>query len=44
MKKRKSKYTGEPIGEIKIIDDFLPQAKDLVLKDKTEMITLHLTK
>jgi len=32
MKKRKKvKYTGEPIGEIKIVDDFLPKPQDLVL-------------
>ncbi len=35
MKKRKVKYTSEPIGKIKIIDDFLPRPKDLVLKEET---------
>lgn len=44
MKKRKVKYTDEPIGEFKIIDDFLPQPKDLVLKEETEKITISLTK
>ena len=33
MKKRKVKYTDEPIGEIKIVGDFLPKPKDLVLKE-----------
>jgi len=26
-------YTDEPIGKVKIINDFLPEAKDLVLKE-----------
>ena len=33
MKKHKVKYTDEPIGKIKIVEDFLPQPKDLILKD-----------
>src|SRR5271169_6083100 len=32
MKKRKAKNTNEHIGKIKIVDDFLPKPKDLVLK------------
>jgi predicted DNA binding CopG/RHH family protein len=44
MKKHKVKYTDEPIGEIKIIDDFLPSPKDLVLKEETTKITIALTK
>lgn len=44
MKKRKSKYTNNPIGKIKIVDDFLPEPKDLVLKEETTKITIALTK
>ena len=44
MKKRKFKYTDQPIGKIKIVDDFLPQPKDLVLKEETTKITISLTK
>ncbi len=44
MKKRKSKYTDQPIGKIKIVDDFLPRPKDLVLKEETTKITISLTK
>lgn len=44
MKKRKAKYTNEPIGKIKIVDDFLPAPKDLVLKENTIKITISLTK
>ncbi len=39
MKKRKVKYTDNPIGKIKIVDDFLPKPKDLVLKEETKKIT-----
>ena len=35
MKKRKVKYSDKPIGRIKIVDDFLPKPKDLVLKQET---------
>jgi len=44
MKKPKVKYTEEPIGEIKIVDDFLPKPKDLVLKEETTKITISLSK
>ena len=44
MKKRKVKYTDEPIGKIKIVDDFLPKPKDLVLKEETAKVTISLTK
>ena len=44
MKKRKAKYTKEPIGKIKIVEDFLPKPKDLVLKEETAKITISLTK
>ena len=38
------KYTDEPIGEIKMIADFLPPPDQLVLKEETVKITLALTK
>lgn len=44
MKKRKVKYTNEHIGKIKIIDDFLPEPRDLILKEETAKITISLTK
>ena len=43
MKRRKVNYSDEPIGEIRIIEDFLPKPKDLVLKDETQKITINLT-
>lgn len=44
MKKRKVKYTHEPIGKIKIVDNFLPTPKELVLKQETIKVTISLTK
>ena len=42
--KKTVKYTDEPIGDIKIIEDFLPSPKDLVLKDENVKVTISLTK
>lgn len=44
MKKRKVKYTNEPIGKVKIVPDFLPNPKELALKEETVKITISLTK
>ncbi|MGD9152511.1 MAG: CopG family transcriptional regulator [Gammaproteobacteria bacterium] len=44
MRKKKVKYTDEPIDEIKIRHDFLPGPDELVLKEETVKITLSLTK
>jgi predicted DNA binding CopG/RHH family protein len=42
-KTKKIKYTDEPINA-KIIDDFLPNPEDLVLKEDNIKITLSLSK
>ena len=44
MKTRATKYTDEPIGEIKMIAYFLPPPDQLVLKEETVKVTLALTK
>jgi predicted DNA binding CopG/RHH family protein len=44
LKTKKSKYSDEPLGEIKIVKDFLPPPEKLVLKNETVKITLSLTK
>ena len=44
MKRRAVKYTDEPIGEIRLVDDFLPQPDQLVLKEETVKVTLALTR
>ena len=37
-------YINEPIGDIKIIEDFLPPPKDLIFKEENIKITISLTK
>jgi len=44
MKKQKIKYTDEPIGKIRIVEDFLPSPNELVAKQETVKVTLSLTK
>ena len=42
--KRKIKYTEEPMGELKVIKDFLPRPDQLVLKEENIKITISLKK
>jgi predicted DNA binding CopG/RHH family protein len=44
MKKKTAKYTNHPIGDVKIVTDFLPSPKDLILKEETTKITISLSK
>lgn len=44
MKKSKTKYKEEKINKVRIVDDFLPRPKDLVLKEETTKVTISLTK
>ncbi|WP_423064293.1 CopG family transcriptional regulator [Candidiatus Paracoxiella cheracis] len=44
MRKKKIKYTDEPIGDVKVVKDFLPSPSELVLKGDTVKVTLSLTK
>ncbi|MFW6139489.1 MAG: CopG family transcriptional regulator [Spirochaetota bacterium] len=44
-KEKKSKeYTDESLGNIKIIDDFLPSPEELVFKEEKIKVTLGLSK
>ncbi len=43
MKKR-IKYTDEPLGNVKIIKDFLPPPEKLVLKDDQVKVTISLSR
>ncbi len=38
--KKKMVYTDEPMGEIRLINDFLPSPEELALKDETVKITI----
>ena len=42
--KRKIKYTDEPLGDVKVIDDFLPPPSELVFKEETVKVTIGLSK
>ena len=43
--KKTIKYTDESFGDIKIVDDFLPSAKNLILrKEENVKVTISLTK
>ncbi len=42
--KTKVKYTDEPIGEVRVVEDFLPSPEELALKDETVKITISLTR
>ena len=44
MKKKKVKYTYEPLGKLKIIPNFLPLPEDLAPREETVKITLSLDK
>lgn len=44
MSKKMVNYSNGEIGKIKIIEDFLPSPKDLVLKDDSTKITIALSK
>ena len=42
--KGKTKYTDEPMGEPKIIEDFLPPPNRLVLKEDNVKVTISLSR
>lgn len=42
--KRKIKYTDEPMGETRVVRDFLPPPEKLVLKESNVKITISLSK
>ncbi len=42
--KTKIKYTEEPLGELRIVKDFLPRPEQLALKEENVKITISLKK
>jgi predicted DNA binding CopG/RHH family protein len=42
--KRKIKYSDGPMGELKIVEDFLPPPDQLVLKEDKVKVTISLSK
>lgn len=41
---RKITYKDEPIGDVKIVKDFLPSPKELVFREESVKITISLSK
>lgn len=41
---KRTKYTDEPIGPVKVIEAFLPRPSELVLKEDLEKVTIALSK
>lgn len=41
---KKTKYTDGPIGDVKVIRDFLPAPGDLVFKEEQVKVTIGLSK
>jgi len=42
--KEKIKYTDEPMGNVRVVSDFLPSPEELALKDETIKVTIALSK
>ncbi|MDI6790218.1 MAG: CopG family transcriptional regulator [Thermodesulfobacteriota bacterium] len=42
--KSKIKYTNEPLGELRVVKDFLPPPDQLVLKEENVKVTIALKK
>ncbi|MFC1780635.1 CopG family transcriptional regulator [Planctomycetota bacterium] len=42
--KKKIKYTNEDLGDLRIVDDFLPSPEELVLKQEQIKVTIGLSR
>jgi hypothetical protein len=42
--KRTRKYSNEPLGQVEVVEDFLPPPDQLVLKEDAVKVTLSLSK
>jgi predicted DNA binding CopG/RHH family protein len=42
--RRATDYTAEPLGEIRVIEDFLPPPSELVFREDTVKVTLRLSR
>ena len=42
--KKKIKYTNEPLGDVKVIDDFLPSPDELAFHEEQVKVTIGLSK
>jgi predicted DNA binding CopG/RHH family protein len=42
--KKKARYTDEPLGELRVIEDFLPSLEQLAFKEENVKVTIALSK
>jgi predicted DNA binding CopG/RHH family protein len=42
--KKKTRYTVEPLGDVRVIDDFLPSPGELVFNEEQVKVTIGLSK
>jgi len=42
--KKKTRYTNEPLGDVRVIDDFLPSPDELAFKEDSVKVTIGLSK
>lgn len=42
--KRKIKYKDEPLGDLRVVDDFLPSPNELAFKEEQVKVTIGLSK
>ena len=42
--KKKIKYTNEPLGDVRVIDDFLPSPRELAFNEEQVRVTIGLSK
>jgi hypothetical protein len=42
--KKQIKYTDEPFGALRVVEDFLPSRGELVFREETEKVTIALSK
>ena len=43
-KTKEVKYTDEPLGKLRVVDDFLPAPENLVFKEENVKVTITLSK
>ena len=44
MKTGRASYTDEPLGELRVVDDFLPSPEELAFKEDNVKVTIGLSK
>lgn len=42
--KKRIEYTAEPIGDVRVIEDFLPPPEELAFREETTKVTIGLSK